>query len=106
MPFDIDKQPAKSTSILRALLLSIIILFAFGFLIDLFSGFYVLTHAKSIYAGLAGLLIVAIFYLIGESGSEWIGGKDDITHPLYKRAFHLLVLLLFAGLVLAIMWFV
>ncbi len=94
----------QSNSILRIIVIAVIALLAFGFLIDLFSGFYVRTHSKSIYAGLAGLLIVAIFYVIGESGSEWIGGKDAVAHPLYKRAFHLLALLLFAGLVLAIMW--
>jgi len=88
------------------IVIAVIVLLAFGFLIDLFSGFYVLRHSTSLYAGVAALLFVAIFSLIGESGSEWIGGKDDVAHPLYKRVFHLLVLLLFTGIILVIMWFV
>lgn len=95
---------AQSKSILRINIIAVVVLLALGFLIDLFSGFYVLRHSTSLYAGVAGLLIVAIFSLIGESGSEWIGGKDDVSHPLYKRVFRLLVLLLFAGLILATMW--
>jgi hypothetical protein len=101
---DANKAPGKSKSILRKVLIAVIVLLAFGVLIDLISGFYVLRHSKNIYVGLAGLLIVATFYMIGEAGSEWIGSKDNVNHPLYKRAFHLLALLLFAGLVLAAMW--
>jgi hypothetical protein len=95
----------KTISFIRKLVIALIALLVFGFIIDLFSGFYVLRHSKSIYAGLGGLLIVAIFYVIGEAGSEWIGDKDKVTDPLYKRAFHLLALLLFAGGILAIMWY-
>jgi hypothetical protein len=86
--------------------IALVILLVFGFLIDLFSGSYVLKHAKSIYAVLEGMLILAIFYVIGEAGSKWIGGKDDASHPLYRRVFRLLVLLLFGGLVLSVMWLV
>ena len=101
-----NKHLKRASSILRKIAIIVVILLVFGFLMDLFSGFYVLKHAKSIYAGLAALFILAIFYVIGEAGSEWIGEKDDVAHPLYKRAFHLLVLLLFAGLVLTVMWLV
>lgn len=82
------------------------VLLAFGFLIDLFSGFYVLRHSTSAYAALAALIVVAVFYALGEGGAEWIGGKDDVSHPLYKRVFHLLLLLLFGALILVILWFV
>jgi hypothetical protein len=93
-------------SLLQKIIIALIVLLVFGFLLDLFSGFYVLAHSKSIYAGLGGLLIVAIFYMIGgEASSEWIGGKDKVTDPLYKRTFHLLTLLLFAAGLLAILWF-
>lgn len=95
----------RSKSILRTIVVGAIVLIAFGFLIDFFSGFYILTHSKSIYAGLGGFLIVAMFYVIGESGSESIGGKDKVTDPLYKRAFRLLSLLIFAALILTAMWF-
>jgi hypothetical protein len=93
-------------SILRFIVIAVIVLLAVGFLFDLFSGFYVIRQAKSIYAGLAGLLILGIFYLVGEAGSEWIGGKDKVTDPLYKRAIRLLALLLFGALIFAVLWFV
>jgi hypothetical protein len=60
----------------------------------------------SIYAGLAALMAIAVLYILSEAGSEWIGGKDDVAHPLYKRVFHLFLLLLFGGLILVILWFV
>lgn len=101
---DADKSPGKSKSFLRKALITIIVFLIFGLLIDLFSGFYVLRHSKNIYVGLAGLIILAIFALIGEAGSDWIGSKDDVKHPLYKRAFHLLVLLLFGGFMLVVLW--
>jgi hypothetical protein len=100
-----SKQIKRASPILKKIALAVIVLLVFGFLFDLFSGFYVLRHSKSIYAGLTGLMVVAIFYILGEAGSEWIGGKDDVAHPLYKRAFHLFLLLLFAGFVLAVLWF-
>jgi len=100
------KRKVQPTSIFRLIAIAVIILLAFGFLIDLFSGLYVLRQAKSIYAGLAGLLIVSIFYLVGEAGSEWIGGKDKVTDPLYKRALRLLALLIFGAFILAALWFV
>ncbi len=71
----------------------------------MFSGFYILSHSTSLYAGLAGLFLIAAFYLFGEAGAEWIHKKDDVTHPLYKRVFHLTLLLLYAVLIMATVWF-
>ena len=101
---DANKSSKKPSSFPKKALIAIIALLAFGFLFDLFSGFYVLRHSKNIYVGLAGLVILAIFSLIGEAGSDWIGSKDDVRHPLYKRAFHLLALLFFAGIMLTVLW--
>lgn len=95
----------KLLSILRAIAIGIIILIIFGFLIDLSSGFYVLQNSKSIYAGIAGLLLLAVFYLIVEAGADWIGSKDDVAHPLYKRFFHLLILLIYGGIIMVSGWF-
>ena len=95
----------KAGSILRKIAIAVVILIVLGFLMDLFSGFFVLRHSTSIYAGLGGLLILATFSLLGEIGSEWIGGKDEVSHPLHKRAFRLLALFLFAGLLMAAIWF-
>ncbi|MEW6713941.1 MAG: hypothetical protein AB1306_02465 [Nitrospirota bacterium] len=100
------RRKVQPISILRLIAIAVIVLLALGFLFDLFSGFYVLRQAKSIYAGLAGLFIVAIFYVIGEAGSEWIGRKDKVNDPLHKRVFRLLVLLIFGAVILAALWFV
>lgn len=99
------KRIVKQKSILRLIVITVVVLLAVGFLIDLFSGFYVLRQAKSMYAGFAGLLFLGIFYLAGEAGSEWIGGKDKVTDPLYKRTLRLLALLIFGALILAALWF-
>jgi hypothetical protein len=99
-----EEKTAKKVqrrSVLRLIVLAVILLLAFGFVVDLFSGLYILRQAKSVYAGLAGLLIVAIFFLAGEAGSEWIGGKDKVTDPLYKRALRLLGLLFFGAFVIS-----
>ena len=100
------KRSFQSHSILRLIVIAVIVLLAFGFLVDLFTGFFILRQAKSIYVGLAGLLIAVLFYLAGEAGSEWIGGKDRVTDPLYKRALRLLALLIFGAFILAALWFV
>jgi len=101
-----NNDAIKSKSNLRKISFAVIVLVAAGFLLDLFNGFYVLSRSKSIYTALFSLLILGIFYLIGEAGSEWICGKDSVEHPLYKRVFLLLALLLFAGLVMTALWFV
>jgi len=102
MKSESEKYTGKSGTILRTIAVGIIVLLLFGFLIDMFGGFYVLRYSKSLSAGLAGFLLLAVFYLLGEAGAEWIHSKDDVSHPLYKRAFHLLLLLLFVGLILTV----
>jgi hypothetical protein len=99
------EQIKKVRSILRTIAIGIIVLLIFGFLIDLFSGFYVLRNCKSIYAGITGLFLLAIFYLMGEAGAYWIHSKDDTSHPLYKRVFHLAILLIYAGIIITVIWF-
>jgi hypothetical protein len=96
---------SNMTSIVKKIAIAVFILIVLGFLMDLFSGFFVLRHSTSIYSGLAGLLILATFSFFGEAGSEWIGDKDDVSYPLYKRAVRLFALLLFVGLVLVTLWF-
>ena len=101
---EIREHFKKPNFLLRSIVIGFIVLIVFGFLIDMFSGFYILRHSTSLYAGLTGLLILTIFNLIGEAGSVWIGGKDDVADPLYKRAFRLLALLSFAAFILAALW--
>ena len=88
--------------------IALIIIFAFilfGLLLDAFNGFYILRNAKSLLWGVAGLILLAIFYFIGEAGAEWINSKDNVSHPLQKRACHLLLLLCFAGSVMVVCGF-
>lgn len=49
-------SPLMSSSKLRNIVITLIVLLAFGVFIDLFNGFYVFKHSKSIYAGLGGQL--------------------------------------------------
>ena len=56
-----SEQIERASPILKRVALTILVLLVFGSLIDLFSGFYVLRHSKSIYAGLAALMVVAVF---------------------------------------------
>jgi len=86
--------------------IAILALLIFGLMIDAFNGFYILRNTKSLVWGIGGLILLSLFYLIGEIGSEWINSKDDVSHPLHKRVFHLFVLLCFAGVVMAACWFV
>jgi hypothetical protein len=89
-------------AILRSVSIGAVLLILFGVLIDALSGFYVLRHSKSVYAGCAGLFLLSVFYMLGEAGSNWINSKDKPTHPLYKRIFHLLMLLVWVGLVMVV----
>ena len=89
---------------LKVILIGIAFLLFIGLLLDAFSGFYIIKHSKSIYGGIAGLFLFSLFYLFGEAGAEWINKKDDVSHPLHKRVFHLLLLLFLSGTVIAICW--
>jgi hypothetical protein len=35
-------------------------------------------------------------YLLAEGGGEWISNRDKVSHPLWKRVWHLALLLGFA----------
>ncbi|MBU4011208.1 MAG: hypothetical protein KJ882_10635 [Proteobacteria bacterium] len=94
------------TSKLKIAAIAIPSLCIFGLMIDAFNGFYIIRTAKSISWGIGGLIILSLFYLIGEASSEWVNSKDDVSHPLYKRVFHLLILLVFAGAIMAACWYV
>jgi len=98
------KKPNNSK--IKIVAIAIVSLLILGLIIDAFNGFCIFRNAKSLTWGIGGLFLVSLFYIIGEFGSDWINSKDDISHPLYKRAFHLLLLLCFAGLIMAVCWFV
>ena len=77
--------------------LAVLLLLFGGIIFDATNGFYILRGAKSFGWAIGGLILLSTFYLIGEIGTEWINSKDHISSPLYKRTFHLLLLLCFLG---------
>ena len=92
------------TSKLKVAAIAILSLCIFGLIIDAFNGFYILRTAKSFFWGISGLILLSLFYLIGEASAEWINSKDDVSHPLLKRFFHLFILLCIAAVVTAACW--
>ena len=101
---DFFKRLGGERSNLKGIFIGIAFLLFIGLLLDAFSGFYIIKHSKSIYGGIAGLFLISLFYLFGEAGAGWINSKDDVSHPLHKRVFHLFLLLLFTGTVIALCW--
>jgi hypothetical protein len=96
----------KGNSKIRIVVIAVLTLLVLGLMIDALSGFYILRNSKSLFWGIGGPLLVSLFYLIGEAGSEWINSKDEVSHPLIKRVFHLFLLLCFVGGVGAAFWYV
>ncbi len=97
-------QSKKQT--IKTILIALIVLPLFGILYDAYSGFHVLRNSKTIYGIAAGLMVTTILALAGESVSDLINAKDKVSDPLYKRVFHLFILLatmLFVGFMY---WFI
>ena len=91
---------------IKTILIGIVILPLFGLLYDAYSGFNVLRNSKSIYGITVGLMVTVILALAGEYVSEVINSKDKVTDPLYKRAFHLFILLASAAVIGFLYWFI
>jgi hypothetical protein len=100
------KKHRGQSSKVKVILIGTAFLLFIGLLIDAFNGFYILRYSKSIFFGIGGLFLLSIFYLLGEAEAGWIGSKDDVSHPLYKRVLHLFLLLLFTGAVITSFWFI
>ena len=77
-----------------------------GLGMDACQGFSLLRGATSTSKGLGGLLGLGALYLLGEGAGEWIGSKDQVTNPLWKRVLHLLALLALCGSIGAAIWLV
>ena len=88
--------------ILGLLVLFLIFLTVIGFTTDLWLGFPLLFSARSWTTWLLGILALAVLYLLGEGGSEWIKKRDRRSHPVWKRAWTLILLLGFVGSISAI----
>ena len=65
----------KPNVMFQSVSIVIIVLFIVGFIIDAFSDFYLFNRSTILYAGLAGIFLLAIFYLFGLAGTERIHKK-------------------------------
>jgi hypothetical protein len=89
---------------LKTPVIAILVLPLIGLFYDGLNGFYVLRYSKSISGLIIGLYLTALFLFLSEALSNWVGSKDDFSHPLYKRLFHLLLLLFSGAIVLVLFW--
>lgn len=97
----------KRENFYKKYVLIVILLFFAGLVVDaVCNGFYIIRNAKSLGWSIVGILILSIFYLFGEAGAEWISSNDNVSNPLYKRAFNMLLLLCFVGVLAAVLIFV
>lgn len=93
------------TSKLKPVVVGIVLLLLVGLLFDALDGFPVLKHSRSMYGMVIGLTLTAIFAGLGEYLSHYIDARDKGSHPLPRRAFHLLLLLASLAVVGLSYWF-
>jgi TRAP-type C4-dicarboxylate transport system permease small subunit len=89
---------------IRTIITLIAVLLIIGLFVDLLMGFPILKGAEGTLWWFAGLIMLAIVYLVGEGGAEWIQSKDNVAHPLHKRAFNLFLLLCFVAFIITALW--
>jgi quinol-cytochrome oxidoreductase complex cytochrome b subunit len=92
------REVKEYKSKVKPVILSLIVLLCLGLCLDGCSGFYILRKSKNILAALGGFVLLGILYIAGEGVAEWLHSKDKVTHPHHKRAFHLILLLLFVAI--------
>jgi hypothetical protein len=71
----------------------VVFLVVLGLMTDLFSGLPLSLTARSWGAWLLGIIALGVLYLLAEGGGEWIYSRDSVSHPLWKRVWHLSLLL-------------
>ena len=71
----------------------IVFLVVLGLMTDLLFGLSLSFSARSWTTWLIGLVALGVLYALGEAGGEWINQRDKVTHPLWKRVWHLALLL-------------
>ena len=71
--------------------LLVLFLIVSGVTTDLWLGFPLLFSARSWTTWLLGILALTVLYLLGEGGSEWIKKRDRRSHPVWKRAWNLIL---------------
>lgn len=91
---------------IKAVLIGFIVLPLIGFFYDAINGFYILRNTKSIYGIIIGIILTVIIISAGEYVAETINTKDNVSDPLYKRAFRLLLLLVSVSIIVSLYWFI
>src|SRR5207249_1950323 len=102
MPAQQNPSGKIALKVVGMLVLFLIFLIVIGSATDLWLGLPLLRAARSWTTWLVGVLALAVLYLLGEGGSEWIKKRDNRSHPVWKRAWNLTLLLGFAGTIAAI----
>ena len=88
-----QQRPSAWKRATRFVAILALFLIAVGFIFDLFSGLPLLRLSRSWTAWLAGVVALGALYLLGEGAGEWIDARDKVSHPLWKRVWHLALLL-------------
>ena len=99
-----NAKPEKNKfwSLLLVLLLAI---FAAGIITDAMNGFSIIRNSQNILRGIGGVFILGVLYVLSEGGGQWLGGKDSVSQPLWRRVINLILLLSFVGIVGVIFYF-
>ncbi len=87
------KRQQNNNSKLKTILIVFGLLLFFGVFIDALSGFLILRNSKSVFHAVLGLIVITAIYLLTEELATKINTKDKVSHPLYKRLFHLFLLI-------------
>ena len=96
---DSSKRLGENESRLKRIAIGVSILILFGVFIDAIGGFQILRSSKTIFHGIISIIILNVLYLFVEGIEDWINDKDDVKHPLYKRVYHLILLLFSAAVI-------
>jgi hypothetical protein len=87
------RGPGKWRAASRFVAVLLLFLSVLGLMSDLLFGLPLSFSARSWTTWLVGLVALGVLYLFGEGGGEWINERDRVTHPLWKRVWHLALLL-------------
>jgi len=89
----LPQKPSRWKRAARFIAILSLLLAAVGFIWDLFSGLPLLRSSRSWSAWLVGVVALGVLYLLGEGAGDWINARDKVSHPLWKRVWHLALLL-------------
>ena len=89
----VRRKPSPWRTATRFVAILVVLLISIGFMVDFFSGLEVLRSSRSWTAWLVGIGAFGVLYLLAEGAGEWINARDKVTHPLWKRVWHLALLL-------------